>query len=429
MARRTLASLSAKNARNNSAVTNNTFSGIVLDVVYDESSPKVTEITTELPEGVDKRRVDFLYYAQIRRKDDISNAVNDGEWYPPHSYTDLDLPVRGETVTLVEVEGRLCYKRIGSYDLNLGNFDPNALIANNPVLSSKDDSKSKNYSDVSSTGTPTSTVAGSDEGQKKNDFIQPEQINPLRVFEGDKLIQSRFGQSIRFSGYFDGTEEFSPTIIIRNRQGNQQVTDLDEKTPTTENFEDDGSIIALSSNEQKLPFTQEFLNSQINAFGGSYSQQDEFSENTYPSEFIGDNLLLKSGRVILAAQSSEMIFLSKGNYGFVSDGLFSIDNAGADGEGGALLDFGGDVIVKSNNDDIKLLADDGEIFLNTQEKTEPLVRGQVLVDLMSELIDAINNQVFSTPAGPTALGPNNRTDFSKLRDKLDNFLSTKNYTE
>ena len=229
MARRTLASLSAKNARNNSAVTNNTFSGIVLDVVYDESSPKVTEITTELPEGVDKRRVDFLYYAQIRRKDDISNAVNDGEWYPPHSYTDLDLPVRGETVTLVEVEGRLCYKRIGSYDLNLGNFDPNALIANNPVLSSKDDSKSKNYSDVSSTGTPTSTVAGSDEGQKKNDFIQPEQINPLRVFEGDKLIQSRFGQSIRFSGYFDGTEEFSPTIIIRNRKGNQQVTDLDEK--------------------------------------------------------------------------------------------------------------------------------------------------------------------------------------------------------
>ena len=85
----------------------------------------------------------------------------------------------------------------------------------------------------------------------------------MRVFEGDKIIQSRFGQSIRFSGHFDGTQDFSPTIIIRNRQGNQQTNDLDEKTPTTENFQDDGSIMITSSNEQKLPYTQDFLVSQI----------------------------------------------------------------------------------------------------------------------------------------------------------------------
>ena len=225
---------------------------------------------------------------------------NDGQWYPPHSYTDLDLPVRGETVTLQEVEGRLCYKRIRSFDLNLGNFDPNALIANNPVLGTKEENKAQKYAEVASTGTPVSSVAGSDEGQKQNDFIQPQQINPLRVFEGDKIIQSRFGQSIRFSGHFDGTQDFSPTIIIRNRQGNQQTNDLDEKTPTTENFQDDGSIIALSSNEQKLPYTQDFLVSQINAFGAGYSAQGEFTENTYPSEFIGDNLLIKSDRIILS---------------------------------------------------------------------------------------------------------------------------------
>ena len=252
----------------------------------------------------------------------------------------------------------------------------------------------------------------------------------MRVFEGDKIIQSRFGQSIRFSGHFDGTEDFSPTIIIRNRQGNQQTNDLDEKTPTTENFQDDGSIIALSSNEQKLPYTQDFLVSQINAFGAGYSAQGEFTENTYPSEFIGDNLLIKSDRIILSAQTNEMIFLSKGNYGFISDGLFSIDNVGAEGKGGALLDFGGDVVVKSNGNDIKLLGDDGGlIYVNTLNQDEPIVKGNTLLDLLTELINLINQQVFSTPAGPTALGPNNRTDFEALRDRLDAFLSEKNFTE
>ena len=436
MPRQTQATLSTQNARNNSTQISKTFSGIVLDVVYNESHPKVTEITAELPETVDKRRVDYLYYAQIRRKDDVSNAVNDGQWYPPHSYTFLDLPVRGETVTLQEVEGRLCYKRIESFDFNLGNFDPNALIANNPVLDTKEENKSQKYAEVASTGTPISSVAGSDEGQKQNDFIQPQQINPLRVFEGDKIIQSRFGQSIRFSGHYNNTQEFSPTIVIRNRQGNKQTSDLKEKTPTLEDFKDDGSIISLTSNNQKLPYTKDFLDAQVTAFGGGYSNIGEFEENTYPSEFTGDNVLIKSSRITLASQDGEMIFLSKGNYGFISDGLFSIDNfnpeAGEDekGRGGALLNFGGDVVIKSNGDDIKLLGDDGGlVYVNTLNQDEPIVKGNTLLDLLTELINLINAQQYQTPSGPSALGPDNREDFNKLRDRLNAFLSEKNFTE
>ena len=48
---------------------------------------------------------------------------------------------------------------------------------------------------------------------------------------------------------------------------------------------------------------------------------------------------------------------------------------------------------------------------------------------MEQLIDAINKQVFSTPSGPTALGPNNRSDFNSIKLKLSDFLSTLNYTE
>jgi len=258
----------------------------------------------------------------------------------------------------------------------------------------------------------------------------------LRVFEGDKIIQSRFGQSIRFSGHYNNTQEFSPTIVIRNRQGNKQTSELKEKTPTIEDFKDDGSIISLTSNNQKLPYTKDFLDAQVIAFGGGYSNSGEFEENTYPAELTGDNVLIKSSRITLASQEGEMIFLSKGNYGFVSDGLFSIDNfnpeAGEDekGRGGALLNFGGDVVIKSNGDDIKLLGDDGGlIYVNTLNQDEPIVKGNTLLDLLTELINLINAQQYQTLSGPSALGPDNREDFNKLRDRLNAFLSEKNFTE
>tara|TARA_B110000858_G_C17774489_1_gene461480 strand:- start:270 stop:1577 length:1308 start_codon:yes stop_codon:yes gene_type:complete len=409
--------------------------GLVIDIIYDDTHPKIQEIAKEFQiEGVDTRRVDFLYYAKIRKDGDVTSTPTSGQWVPPHSYNDLELPVKNERVELLKLQGRECYKRIASFDLNLPNFDPNAILVNNPVIAGDDSNKSKKYKEVASTGTPTSNKASSEEERPKNSFIKPEQINPLKAFDGDKLIQSRFGQSIRFSGYYNGTEDFSPTIIIRNRQATP--ADLNEKTPTLEDFKDDGSIITLSSNEQKLPYSKDFLNSEVLAFGGGYTNGGEFEETTYPAELTGDNIFIKSSRITLASQEGEMIFLSKGNYGFISDGLFTIDNfnpsANEDekGGGGALLNFGGDVIIKSNGDDIKLLGDEsGLVYLNTLNQEEPIVKGNTLKTLLTELIDLINKQIFSTPSGPTALGPNNRTDFQNLSDRLENFLSEKNYTE
>ena len=138
-----------------------------------------------------------------------------------------------------------------------------------------------------------------------------------------------------------------------------------------------------------------------------------------------DQALINSGRIILSAKDSEMLFYSKGNYSFISDGKLTIDN----GLDGAEMDFNGDVLITTNDNDVKILGGSGEIYLNTEETKEPLVRGKVLLKLMEDLINAINAQVFSTPAGPTAAGPNNKGDFNKIKSKLETFLSTLNYTE
>ena len=94
-----------------------------------------------------------------------------------------------------------------------------------------------------------------------------------------------------------------------------------------------------------------------------------------------------------------------------------------------LLDLNGEYRTTTNDNNMYFLGGTGEIYLNTEETTEPLVRGETLKSLMEQLIDAINAQVFSTPCGPTAVGPNNRGDFNKIKSKLVEFLSTLNYTE
>ena len=43
--------------------------GLVMDVVYNETHPKIVELQKELQkEGVDPRTVNFLYYAKLEKK-------------------------------------------------------------------------------------------------------------------------------------------------------------------------------------------------------------------------------------------------------------------------------------------------------------------------------------------------------------------------
>lgn len=95
-----------------------------------------------------------------------------------------------------------------------------------------------------------------------------EQINikPLLPYEGDMILEGRFGNSIRF-GSTNNSQEISnpnawsdsgntgdPITIIRNGQS----SNLDEKgwLPTTERINEDASSIYLTSNQRLQNFTQ-----------------------------------------------------------------------------------------------------------------------------------------------------------------------------
>jgi hypothetical protein len=248
------------------------------------------------------------------------------------------------------------------------------------------------------------------------------------LYEGDKVLQSRFGQSIRFSAYNNEEKEFSPTIIIRNRQNDTNDSEKLEGDLLEENIVEDGSTIVLSSEKYELPFVPGTEKNPIKLTNTLYFES--------PDKLDGDQILINSGRIIISSKESEMMFFSKGNYSFVSDkGTLTVDNI----EGGAKLDFGNEVLLTTdrNSSNVWINTGEGQIRLNTNSEgespstgqVEPLVRGETLKGLLEELIDLINAQIFSTPSGPTKVGPNNSGDFKDLRGRLSDFLSDYNYTE
>jgi len=387
--------------------------GVVLDVIKDDSHTSIYDLG--LGNEGETRNTNTIGSVKIRKVDDISSPVDALKFYPPLDYNSIDLPIVGEMVEIVTNEsGKKYYRRITSSNLNTGNVlvNPDGSIV--PITEKSSGDKSSDYKNTSQTGTPNSSKNENDTFE--NEYFEPSQVNHLVLYEGDKLLQTRFGQSIRFSGFNNENNVFAPTIIIRNRQGDKSLENLDRGTPTEENFVDDGSTIAMTSGDYELGFTPGTVDSPLETTP-VYTEEPELKGT--------DQILINSGRIVISSKDAEMMFYSKGNYSFVSDGKLTIDN----GNDGAEMDFNGEVRMTTNSNNIYLLGDSGEIYLNTEETTEPLVRGETLKGLLEELIDAINQQVFMTPSGPTAVGPTNSTTFEDIKGRLSDFLSTLNYTE
>ena len=235
-------------------------------------------------------------------------------------------------------------------------------------------------------------------------FTYNSNIHKLKLYEGDTLLESRFGQSIRFSGYNNSENKFAPTITIRNGE-NSDSLQSEIGTSTEENINKDGNIIFLGSGEKLLEWTLPTTNEKESFFN-------------YPSELKGNQILLSSDRIILSAKTAEMIFASKGDIGFITDGQFSID-----ANRGINITTEDNIFIDTKNRDLNITQGEGVIFLGTEGDTEPAAKGQTLVDLLGEMLDLISQQIYITPAGPSAPGPTNIAQFTSLKAKLNSMLS------
>ena len=318
------------------------------------------------------------------------------------------LPTKNEIVVIHNFGGNYHYSRIG------GDVTPNVNTLSN-VISSKflakdtnDDSsdKVKTYQNVNQTGiTRKNSTTNNIEYDGFGDYFEPQKnIHKLKLYEGDSLIESRFGQSIRFSGYNNPKNQFNPTITIRNGE-NAESLQKQIGTSTEEDINKDGGIICLSSGERLLEYTLPVEN-----------KKESFSN--YPNELRGNQILLNSDRLIFSAKTSEMIFASKKDVGFITDGQFSIDASK-----GINITTDDNIYVDTKDRDINIGIGGGTIFLGTDGELEAAVKGETLKQILYDFMTIVAQQIFVTPAGPTSPGPTNNPQINALVQRLDSMLS------
>jgi len=215
-----------------------------------------------------------------------------------------------------------------------------------------------------------------------------EQINtyPLQSFIGDYLLEGRWGNSIRFGSTIKNKpnewssigENGDPILIIRNGQ----PTDLDQDSwiPTTENINKDQSSLYLTQG-QKLPIEM------ASETYDSYSQGP-----TKASEYVGNQIILNSDRLIFNAKRDNILLSSNNSISLNSPSSVNIDSS-------------------------QFTVAGGNIHLGDKNATEPLLRGNITITQLSTMIDALiqfftlysseppNAKIASTPLASANLIP------------------------
>lgn len=196
-------------------------------------------------------------------------------------------------------------------------------------------------------------------------FYERSNIHPLLPFEGDVIQEGRWGNSIRFGSTVGGSP--SPTItnnwsetgingdpitIIRNGQGERTKEGW---IPITEDINEDNSSMYLTST-QKVP---------LKATSTSYTSYNNSTAPDLPNEFSGRQILLNSGRLVFSAGNDHILLSAAKSINLNSQNSVNIDTK--------------DFIVQSR----------GNVYLGSYSATEPLLKGNLTVNVLQNLITAV----------------------------------------
>ena len=213
-----------------------------------------------------------------------------------------------------------------------------------PGFSELAPSQQKNYSQTSVGNTKKVT----DEGTTINlgdGFIEQSNINPLQPYIGDYIIEGRFGNSIRLAGY----EGKDPITKIRNGQGPRTNEGW---TTVNEDVNEDSGSLYLTSTQQ--------VNLKPNIF--NYNSYISSLAPKLVSEYSSPQVLINSGRLVLNAKEDSILLGAAKSINLNSQYSVNVDSEYS-------------FVVNSPN-----------VLLGDKEATEPLLKGDITIELLSELV-------------------------------------------
>ena len=314
---------------------------IVLDVVLDETHPVLdgkTIIATNYHPNLDgtlpldtDTNYGWIGCIKFRFINTDKGVPNDQlRWAMPLENTGMtEIPLINEVVAIVEYFGSFFYTRKINMDVGEVNACPRFSMEpyyGIPGKAVTEFGKDTEFEGVEST---TNLSYGGSSGKLGKIFKFNPDIRALKRYEGDTIVESRFGSSIRFGAYGPDVEinksdsgyknykegTGNPWLLLKNRQA-----DIDEtnkvtnhpKTYVTESINNDGSSIHLTSGKTISDFKTECKKSM---FGAVAEEQSNFSPNylsttdfKYP-ELSGDQIVINSDRIIFSARKNEIFSL------------------------------------------------------------------------------------------------------------------------
>ncbi len=320
---------------------------VVVDIVLDETheifSIKKIDIQNHPGKPV-QGDIDYSWIgrAKVRLQNtDKGKDTSELTWAIPFDGMNTDYPLINEPVQISFYLGNYYYSRLNQRNFTNHNADyryekifglrTNGIgeigkksYTRNPSIEDKD----KNF--VGSLG----------KYFKSNDSVRG-----LKRYEGDTVIESRFGQSIRMGAYDDnrnndiGDTVYStysdgggnPMILIRNRQRSLDSSNKLEKNVggrILEDINNDGTSIQITSGLTTSKWNTNTI--QRNIFEQEKGGIPQFAPKgcspfKYP-KLNGDQFILQSDRIVLSSKANELMLYSKKRMGFATDSEFTVNS-------------------------------------------------------------------------------------------------------
>ncbi len=256
-----------------------------------------------------------------------------------------------------------------------------------PTTKVTPNSQGKSYQEVEQTGNPNKPSETGNTIFKPGIYFNEDNIpNPTFPYEGDYIIDGRFGNSIRFGNTVSNDLTSVPnnwsttgslgdpiTILTNNKHTEQPLFNS-----ITEDINLDGSSAYFTSTQQ-IPIEVSSQNSYL-----SYT-----TPPTTPNLHTGEQIILNSGRLLLNSTQDHILLSSK-----KSINLNTVESVN--------IDAATQTVIQTP-----------ELYLGGMETAQPVVLGNDLVDLLSKVLTdldfltgALQNQLgvpVGTPIGPTNL--------------------------
>lgn len=384
-------------------ISNNTLKAVrVKSIILDKSHPRYKELGNDNGIGT-------IFYDDDVENPNPNNDVNSFPFAHPLQSNSKFYPLINELVYIIELPSNniginTSFKQ--AYYINVISLwnhpHHNAFPDNSNSLPLN---QNKDYTQTS-IGNVRRVTDNSTEINLGSTFKERSNIHPLLPFEGDYILEGRWGNSIRIGSTVKDKNNWStvgdngdPLVIIRNGQGPQN----DEGwTYISENINSDESSLYLTST-QKIPLNVSSKN--------YYSYQ---KPPTQPEQYNKNQIILSSGRLVFNSTLDHILLSSK-----KSINLNSIESINFDSK---------NIIFQSN-----------KLYLGSKNATEPLLLGDATVNLLKQLINSlvsfmkITSNIISTPTG-TPLGPLNEISsetlniLTQLSNNLDIIKSKDNFT-